>query len=103
MGITGPPGEILLSADQDGFEVRLLADLSRDPLLLAASQHRDIHAELAKQFSGTMTVSRAQSKLGMLALMYGQKRDDFWRSRADMRIADATECAQPESAATSRP
>ena len=89
-GLYGPPGEVLVSADQNGFEVRLLADLSRDSVLLHAAQQDDIHGALASLLSTpAKTVTRKQSKAAMLAIMYGQGRDAFWRARADMTIADA--------------
>jgi hypothetical protein len=89
-GLRGPAHEVLVGADQNGFEVRLLADLSRDPVLLAASSKPDIHQELATLLSSsTRTVSRKESKAGMLAIMYGQTKDQFWRSCGTMPIADA--------------
>ena len=92
-GLRGPPCQVLVGADQNGFEVRLLADLSGDPVLLqAAQQSAELHGAIAARLSALAStqVTRSQAKDGVLAVMYGQMEDSFWREQTTMTIADAT-------------
>jgi hypothetical protein len=89
-GLVAPPGHVLVGADQNGFEVRLLADLSRDPALLQAAKGSDVHNALAQLLFGSVTsANRRRAKLGMYAILYGQTEDQFRRSRADLAQNDA--------------
>jgi hypothetical protein len=89
-GLVAPPGHVLIGADQNGFEVRLLADLSRDPTLLQAAKEPDVHAALAQLLFGSATkADRKRAKLGMYAVLYGQNEDQFRRSRVDLEQTDA--------------
>lgn len=90
-GLRGPPGLVLVGADYNGFEVRLLADLSNDAELLDASEADDVHAAIAARITAVASVSvgRTQAKDVVLAIMYGQGKEGFWRARADIPIADA--------------
>ena len=75
-----PPGYVLIGADWNAFKARLLAGLSRDPLLLQAAAGPDMHEGLAKQIFGDVTMRNA-AKAAVYAIIYGQSRDGFWRSQ----------------------
>lgn len=90
-GMRGPPGEVLVGADQNGFDVRLLADLSGDAELLAAAANKDVHGAIATRLSSIagVAVSREQAKRAVIAIMYGQGKDGFFRKEAAIPIAAA--------------
>jgi hypothetical protein len=89
-GLVAPPGHVLVGADQNGFEVRLLADLSRDPKLLQAAEEPDVHGALAQLLFGSVTREyRKRAKFGTYAILYGQTEDQFRRSRVDMPQSEA--------------
>lgn len=89
-GLLGPPGHVLVATDYNGFEVRLLAALSGDPILRQAAQKNDIHEELAEAFFASRTqLDRERAKLGVYAIVYGQTASGFWKSRPDMDKSDA--------------
>ncbi|UQA57141.1 DNA polymerase [Polyangium aurulentum] len=89
-GLLGPPGHVLVAADYNGFEVRLLAALSRDSILENAAQHDDIHTELADTFfSSRSKEDRERAKLGVYSIVYGQTASSFWKARPEMARADA--------------
>ena len=90
-GLRGPPGEVLVGADQNGFEVRLLADLSGDPVLIEAAKSADVHGAIAARLTALAAtrVSRSEAKDAVLAIMYGQMQSSFWREQATMTVADA--------------
>lgn len=89
-GLLGPPGHVLVAADYNGFEVRLLAALSGDPILRNAAQKNDIHEELADAFFASRTkLDRERAKIGVYAIVYGQTASGFWTSRLDMDRSDA--------------
>jgi hypothetical protein len=89
-GLVAPPGHVLVGADQNGFEVRLLADLSRDPKLLQAAEEPDVHRALAQLLFGSITREyRKRAKFGTYAILYGQTEDQFRRSRVDMPQSEA--------------
>lgn len=51
--ITADPGQMLISADFSGVELRVAAALSQDPTLLRIiAEGRDLHAEVARQVFG---------------------------------------------------
>ena len=91
-GLTAPPGHTLVGADQNGYEVRLLADLSGDADLVAAAQHADVHIAVALRLFGSGTKrDRALAKLGMYSVIYGQDEDQFRRSRHELTNAEAVD------------
>ncbi|XXT18805.1 DNA polymerase [Sorangium sp. So ce429] len=89
-GLLGPPGHVLVAADYNGFEVRLLAALSNDPVLVKAAQRNDIHEELAEAFFASRTkLNRNRAKIGVYSIVYGQTASGFWKSRTEMDKSDA--------------
>ncbi len=91
-GLVAPPGHVLVGADQNGFELRLLAYLSADPGLLDLAKEDDIHGALAQHLYGTVTPeTRKRAKLATYALVYGQTEDGFRRARHDLTNDDAVD------------
>ena len=89
-GLTAPPGFILVGADYNAQEVRLLASLSGSQGLLAAARHDDVHSEVAKLLFGKVDPKlRSLGKLATLSILYGQTRDGFCRSQAALPVSDA--------------
>jgi hypothetical protein len=89
-GLLAPPDHVLVGADQNGYEVRLLADLSLDPDLLQATTAPDVHLAIAQKLFGSSTPrDRKLAKLGMYALLYGQTEEQFRRSRSELTNVDA--------------
>jgi DNA polymerase-1 len=72
-----PPGHQLVSADYSQIELRILAHLSRDPLLLDAYREaKDIHVRTACQLFGVLPSEvtperRRQAKTVNFAVIYG--------------------------------
>ncbi|HZE41525.1 MAG TPA: bifunctional 3'-5' exonuclease/DNA polymerase [Stackebrandtia sp.] len=60
-------GHKLVVADASQLEPRMLAAMSGDPGMIAASQDDDMYAALAPTFGG----SRADAKIALLSAMYG--------------------------------
>ncbi len=73
-----PPGHQILSADYSQIELRVLAHLSRDPILVDAfSTGEDVHARTASEIfkvpAGEVTKDmRAKAKTTNFAVIYGQ-------------------------------
>jgi DNA polymerase-1 len=68
--VVADPGRVLVAADAGQLEPRVLAAMSRDPGLIAATRQGDLYAALASQALGRPD-ARAEAKLGMLSAMYG--------------------------------
>jgi DNA polymerase-1 len=68
--VVAEPGRVLVVADAGQLEPRVLAAMSRDRGLIAATQQGDLYAALATQALGRPD-ARAEAKLGMLSAMYG--------------------------------
>lgn len=86
--LVAPPGYRLIAADYNAFEVRILAAICSDPLLLHAVQQPDAHAQLASMIFGSPS-KRAWAKLGVYAIIYGAGRDGFWKSHPELPRATA--------------
>jgi len=73
-----PPGHSMISADWSQIELRILAHMSKDPLLCAAfAEARDVHAQTAAELFGVpqAEVSTDQRRVGKtvnFATIYGQ-------------------------------
>lgn len=91
-GLVAPPGYVLVSADQSGYEVRLLADLSNDLNLLGMTRATDVHAAIGHSLFGSTRPpadARRLAKTGLFAVVYGQSKEGFVRSRADLSTTEA--------------
>lgn len=76
-GLIAPTGTTLAAAEQSGYEVRLLADLSNEKNLLSMPLGTDVHAAIGQHLFGstrTPTERRQLEKPGTLAVIYGQSR-----------------------------
>ncbi len=78
------PGHLLVSADYSQIELRLLAHLSRDPVLVESFRcGQDVHARTATELFGTETVSpdqRRQAKTINFGIIYGMGAHRLGRS-----------------------
>lgn len=86
------PGHVLLAFDYNAFEARIVADLSDDPILLAACRSDEAFVELAKILFKTTSPTgdqRTHAKLGFYALLFGQTRGGFWKQQHALTRADA--------------
>lgn len=86
-GLGPPPGFVLISADWNAFEGRLLAALSGDPVLLKATASADFHAFTAHVLG--RGCDRERAKAGLYGIVYGQSSDSFWRFRPTLARGDA--------------
>jgi DNA polymerase-1 len=86
-GLVAPPGMSLIAADWSGFEVRLLAELSGDPVLQAACRAGSPHQYLRQRIGAQW--SKDQVKRAVFALLYGQGRDGFCAGQPDLPWAQA--------------
>ncbi|MGL5816612.1 MAG: DNA polymerase [Phycicoccus sp.] len=68
-GVAARPGHVLLRADLGQVEPRVLAVVSGDPALAAATADDDLYAPVARRLG----VERAVAKVAVLAAMYGQR------------------------------
>ncbi len=68
--VRAPDGRVLVVADAGQLEPRVLAALSRDPGMIAATRAGDLYAELAAQALGRPE-ARAEAKVALLSAMYG--------------------------------
>jgi len=72
-----PPGKVLLAADYSQIELRVLAHLSRDPVLVDAfNRHQDVHVRTAMEVfgvpeEGVTGEMRRQSKTVNFGVIYG--------------------------------
>ncbi len=81
-GLEAPPGYVLVGADFNAFEARLLASLSNDPFLVSAAQQQDMHRAIADAiFSSRDDQHRSLAKAILYAIIYGQGRSQFWMSQ----------------------
>lgn len=70
------PGHILIAADYSQIELRVVAHLSKDPVMLAAFRRGDdIHAATSKQ----MDVDRRVAKIINFSILYGKGPHGFAR------------------------
>lgn len=87
------PGHAIVAYDYNAFEARLAADLSNDPVLIAASRAgADLFRELAKVFFAAPSPSssqRAHSKAGFYGLLFGQRKDQFWKKHPELARGEA--------------
>ncbi|MGL5911288.1 MAG: DNA polymerase, partial [Phycicoccus sp.] len=68
-GVAAHPGHVLVRADLGQVEPRVLAVVSGDPALAAATADDDLYAPVAQRLG----VERAVAKVAVLAAMYGQR------------------------------
>jgi DNA polymerase-1 len=68
--VVADPGWVLVVADAGQLEPRLLAALSDDPGMVAATQAGDLYTDIAAQALGRPD-ARADAKLALLSAMYG--------------------------------
>ncbi|MGL4745553.1 MAG: DNA polymerase [Dermatophilaceae bacterium] len=68
-GVAAGPGHVFLRADLGQVEPRVLAVVSGDRALAAATAENDLYAPVAQQLG----VPRAVAKVAVLAAMYGQR------------------------------
>ncbi len=66
--VVAEPGHVFVRADLGQIEPRVLAAVSRDPLLARATLGDDLYAPVAAQLG----VDRATAKVAVLGAMYGQ-------------------------------
>jgi DNA polymerase I len=77
--VPGPPGTVLLSADYSQIEIRLLAELSQDPILLESFRNKeDIHTRTAAEVFGVppdqvAADQRRYAKTINFGLIYGMR------------------------------
>ena len=76
--VPGEPGWVLLSADYSQIELRIMAHLSRDPVLVEAfANGRDVHRDTASRLFGippeeVTETQRSQAKTVNFGVLYGQ-------------------------------
>jgi DNA polymerase-1 len=70
--VVADPGWALVVADAGQLEPRILAALSGDPGMIAATQDGDLYLALAKQALGR-SEARDEAKIALLAAMYGAR------------------------------
>ena len=74
---TAEPGKLILSADYSQIELRVMAHMSEDPLLIGAfKKGEDIHARTAAEVFGIMpglvtSEMRRMAKVGNFGIIYG--------------------------------
>lgn len=83
-----PPGYILVAADFNGFEGRLLAALSNDPLLVAAAQAPEFFTQLATVVFGD-SAKRDLAKASLYSIIYGQGITGFQRAQAKVTLEES--------------
>ncbi|MDO9176385.1 MAG: DNA polymerase, partial [Actinomycetota bacterium] len=66
--VVAEPGHVFVRADLGQIEPRVLAAVSGDPALIAATQDDDLYAPVAARLG----VERSVAKIAVLAAMYGQ-------------------------------
>ncbi len=81
--VVADPGWVLVVADADQMEPRVLAAISRDPgLMEVAGRETDLYQSVSdRAFSG----DRAQAKLAVLGAVYGQTSGDGLKNLAALR------------------
>jgi hypothetical protein len=86
------PGYVLMGCDFNAFEVRVAAELSNDPVLVAACQHTDAWVELLQVLTPLHLRGpngRLFTKLGTLSSFYGQTKQGFWKDKVELTRSDA--------------
>ena len=68
VAVIAEPGHVFVHADLGQIEPRVLAAVSHDPLLTAATSSEDLYAPIADRLG----VARPVAKVAVLAAMYGQ-------------------------------
>jgi len=68
--VVADPGRLLVVADAGQLEPRVLAAMSRDPGMVAATRQGDLYTAVASQALGRAD-ARAEAKIGLLSAMYG--------------------------------
>ena len=80
--VIADPGHAFVVADAAQLEPRVLAAISRDPVLQAVSQENDLYTALADDGFGG---DRAHAKVAMLGAMYGATSGEAGRLLATLR------------------
>ena len=92
--VVAEPGYVFVHADLGQIEPRILAAVSGDPALIAATADADLYQPVAKRLG----VTREQAKVGVLGAMYGgttgnsglalpRMRDEYPRAMATLEAA----------------
>ncbi|WP_313954287.1 DNA polymerase, partial [Frankia sp. CpI1-P] len=92
--VVAEPGRVFVRADLGQIEPRVLAVVSADPALAAATQADDMYAPVAAQLGR----DRPQAKIAMLAAMYGQTTGSAGEALRRMRRAYPTALAYLDAA-----
>jgi DNA polymerase I-like protein with 3'-5' exonuclease and polymerase domains len=102
--ITADEGEVLISADFQGVELRVAAALSQDPTLLEimADPSRDLHREIAQLVWGPSATKghRYKAKRKVFGRIYGQGVDGMARTdgagvEVARKVIDAMDALTP--------
>ncbi|WP_421120810.1 DNA polymerase [Aquihabitans daechungensis] len=80
-GVVADPGHVFIRADLGQIEPRVLAAVSGDPALAAATQADDLYAPVAAELG----VDRATAKVAVLGAMYGQTTGEGARALVGLR------------------
>lgn len=80
--VIADPGHVFVVSDAAQLEPRVLAAISRDPVLQAVSQQNDLYTALADDGFGG---DRAQAKVAMLGAMYGATAGEAGRLLGTLR------------------
>jgi DNA polymerase-1 len=80
--VIAEPGHVFVVADAAQLEPRVLAAISRDPVLQAVSQQNDLYTALADDGFGG---DRAHAKVAMLGAMYGATSGEAGRLLPTLR------------------
>ena len=80
--VIADPGRVFVVADAAQLEPRVLAAISRDPVLQAVSQQNDLYTALAQDGFGG---DRKQAKVAMLGAMYGATAGEAGRLLGTLR------------------
>jgi DNA polymerase-1 len=81
--VVADPGHVLIRADLGQIEPRVLAAVSGDPALIAATAADDLYLPVAAQLG----VDRPTAKVAMIAAMYGQTTGHGGQAGRRMRAA----------------
>jgi DNA polymerase-1 len=88
--VVADPGWALVVADAGQLEPRILAALSADPGMVAATQDGDLYASLASQALGR-SEARDETKIALLAAMYGARANSPAMAALRRRFPQALE------------
>ncbi len=81
--VVAEPGHLLVRADLGQIEPRVLAAISGDPALVAATAADDLYAPVASKLG----VERPTAKVAVLAAMYGQVSGTAGQALRDLKAA----------------